>query len=386
MSDSSEKTSRRDPFLDNWRGIFHLVMLVDHLPFLLPGIFTIIASFYEIAGYVTVAEGFVYLSGFVSGIVYTRIKRQRGDVAMWRKAVARASAIYFSYFLATVVLLGTVRLFGSSRIDWGSWNSLLNEPLGTASLQVAALLRQPMFLEILPMYSGLVLLTPFLVGQLEKGRYIIVLLISTAIWAGAQFNARNFLLSLFALNSVVHPGYFNALSWQLLFVAGLICGHKSYVTNGRWLPTGWFFPIVAYSAVCILFFMHHGLLGLSVNRRWTDRATVAPLRLLDFFCIVFLVSKFRTKIEKLIAWRGFAFLSKHSLQVFGFHLFPIYLVTLVLLGRRDTFPVWLQLVAVGLCVSGLFVIAFAASCAKSLQRRFSSPASDSPAKLAADSQ
>src|ERR1017187_7550138 len=54
-------TAKRDPFIDSWRGIFHIILLIDHLPFLLPQTLVIIAGFYEWIGYVTVAEGFVFL-------------------------------------------------------------------------------------------------------------------------------------------------------------------------------------------------------------------------------------------------------------------------------------------------------------------------------------
>src|SRR5437899_3266510 len=65
---------RRDSYLDNLRGGFHIVMLVDHLPIILPGMFTLIAGLYEALGYVSAAEGFVFLSGYVTGLVYTRVK------------------------------------------------------------------------------------------------------------------------------------------------------------------------------------------------------------------------------------------------------------------------------------------------------------------------
>ena len=249
MSEPSSSAPRRDPFLDSWRGIFHVVMMVDHLPFVLPGVFTTIAWFYEAAGYVTVAEGFVFLSGFVSGLVYTRIKREKGNLAMWRKALARASGIYVCYVLAVVGLLAVVRAFGSSRITWAAWEPLFYQPLGSAFVQVTAILQQPTFLEILPMYSGLLLVTPLLIGQLEKSRSIVVLVLSLSIWIAAQFKARNDLLNLVPFHSLIHVGYFNALGWQLLFVSGLVCGHKTCAANGRWLPDGWLLPVAAYSLV-----------------------------------------------------------------------------------------------------------------------------------------
>ena len=385
MPDSAATTSRRDPFLDSWRGIFHIVMLVDHLPFVLPGVFTAIAWLYEVAGYVTVAEGFVFLSGFVSGLVYTRIKQKKGAPAMWRKALARAGGIYVCYVVATVGLVAIVRTFGWSAISWGTWEPLLNEPLGSSFIQVAAFLQQPTFLEILPMYSGLLLITPLLIGQLEKGRAALVLLLSLSIWIAAQYNGRNFLLNLVPFHSHIQLGYFNAMGWQLLFISGLVCGHKTNA-NGRWLPGGWLLPMVAYMVFCLLLFMRHGWLGEPVSHKWTDRSTVGPLRLLDFYSIVFLVCRFRPRIEKLIAWRGFAFLSRNSLQVFAFHLFPVYIAAIVLMRNKHDLSVPWQLLVVGFSIAGLFVIAFLTNWTRNLQHRLGWTRNASPAKLASDPQ
>jgi hypothetical protein len=125
-------------------------MLVDHLPFLFPGVFTIISRFYEAWGYVSVTEAFVFLSGYVTGSVYARVKQEKGGRAVCRKTLLRAFAIYATYLAGVVLLLLMVRLEGVSDVSWGTWNHLLEEPLPSASAQVASLLWQPASLEILP--------------------------------------------------------------------------------------------------------------------------------------------------------------------------------------------------------------------------------------------
>src|SRR6266850_2674865 len=93
---------RRDSYLDNLRGSFHLVMLVDHLPILFPGMLPLFAWVFECAGYVSVAEGFVFLSGYITGLVYTRVAHESGAVVLWRKAILRALVIYAKYIAAIV--------------------------------------------------------------------------------------------------------------------------------------------------------------------------------------------------------------------------------------------------------------------------------------------
>ena len=361
--------SRRDSFLDSLRGVFHVVMLMDHLPFILPGMFAITGSLYEGLGYVTVAEGFVFLSGYVSGLVYTRAWRENGVSATWRKALVRARDIYLCYILAVVLLLALVKVAGSSQMKWGTWGPLLTDSLPISVFRIAFLLRQPTFLEILPMYSALLLVVPILVGLLERGRWVLVCTASLAVWIAAQFDARQLLLRAVHLDTVIIPGYFNAFGWQILFISGLMCGYKTYAAGGQWLPHGWKLPALAYLIVSILFMMRHGVFDWTPPYQLTTRLTLGPLRLLNFFAAVFLLCKIRPLVEKWIAWRGFAFLSKHSLQVFAFHLFPVYLAALVI-GDRISLPWWGQLLFVLFCLAGLFYIAFLAQFFKRLQGRF----------------
>ena len=356
LSASPAGTSNRDPFLDSWRGIFHIVMVVDHLPFLLPGMFTLIAGLYEFLGYVTAAEGFVFLSGFVSGLVYTRVGREKGRRAMWWKALIRARNIYLCYVMAVILLLVLVKCMGPSQISWLAWNHLINEHLLTASAQVISLLVQPTFLEILPMYSLLLLVTPLLINQLENSRYLLVLIFSLLIWVAAQFNIRNVLLSLTGTHEVIHLGYFNCFAWQILFVIGLICGHKTYTANGPWLSRSWKLPLLAYLVALTFFLLRHDFLGINVNTRLVDRSCLGPLRLLDFFCVVFLLCKGRRQIEEYIAWKGFSFLSRNSLQVFAFHLLPIYFAALVV-ENKVPLPILTQLLVIIFCIASLFQIA-----------------------------
>jgi hypothetical protein len=368
VGSQGDRGATRDGFLDSWRGIFHIVMLIDHMPIVFPGTFALLTVAFSPFGYVSVAEGFVFLSGFVSALVYTRIGRERGNRAMLHKILVRARDIYLCYVLAVVALLALAKAVGVGALMWGSWTDLVFLPLPVASAKVAALLNQPTFLEILPMYALFLLVTPLILQQLEQGRYVVVAVVSISIWIAAQYGIRGQLLRLWPHNIETQLGYFNSWAWQILFVSGLICGHKTYTCKTRWLPTDWKLPAVAYVFALILFALRHNLLGMNVNYRLTDRALLGPLRLLNFACITFLICSARGLIEKCIAWRGFALLSRHSLQVFAFHLFPFYIVA-VLVGSRTYLPVWAQLLAIGFCIISLFVIALLAKLFKDARLR-----------------
>src|SRR5690348_354614 len=74
---------QREISLDAWRGL----MLVDMAVYHLGG--PIAASVRQLFGYVSAAEGFVFLSGVMCGLVYTRYSRislREMFERLWRRA------------------------------------------------------------------------------------------------------------------------------------------------------------------------------------------------------------------------------------------------------------------------------------------------------------
>ncbi len=360
---SGARHSNRDRFVDSWRGIFHVVMIVDHLPFMMPGMIPIISGLFEFLGFISVAEGFVFLSGFVSGLVYTRIRREKGDRAVWRKALIRARDIYLVYLLAVLVLTLLLKYGGETSLDWRAWKVLLDVPLPVALIKTGLLLYQPTFIEILPMYCLFILVTPVVLKQLDLGRQFVVMICSVLVWISSQFGIRNALINAIPIGIDVQIGVFNSFSWQILFVGGLLCGYKTLTNRGPWLPTGRLFTLWACVIAAILFCLRHGPVEMSPEEAFVSRSSLGPLRLVNFASIVFLVSRARGLIERLIAWQGFAFLSRHSLQVFAFHLIPIYVAGLVL-GNRTSLSIGAQLFVVASCILSLFLVAFLTLCSK----------------------
>ena len=358
--------SRRDSYIDYWRGLFHIMMLVDHLPFLLPGL-TIIDGLFGFFGYVTVAEGFVFLSGYVTGLVYTRIRDEKGQCAVRCKAVLRAFTIYATYVVAVLFLVILVRLGGTAGVSWDSWSRLFEAPPATTFVQVVCLLWQPSFLEILPMYSLFLLVTPAILPQLDRGRYWLVISVSILVWTANQFGLRDGLLA--AVEIDAHRfGSFNFCAWQILFVCGMICGHKTHRKGEPWLPKNAALAIGAGALALLCFAWSHDVFRLPFSQIWVRRSSIAPVRLANFICLAFLAARFRGPVGKLIKGRELALLSQHSLQVFAFHLIPIYGAA-VLFTERGQLPWWAQLLFICPCVLGLFYIAWLSSLVKSTAAR-----------------
>jgi hypothetical protein len=348
--------TRRDSYLDYWRGSFQVLMLVDHLPFLFPGIFPLITGLFELFGYVSVAEGFVFLSGYVSGLVYSRVRQEAGALPMWRKAFGRAATIYFTYVAAVVLLIVTVKLLGMANVSWGGWRHLFEIPLSSAVIEIAGLLWQPSFLEILPMYSLFMLFTPLIIVRLDRNWCWLIIGASALIWLANQFGMRGKLQDVAGLESA-NFGYFNFFGWQILFVSGIVCGHRTYQVDRPWLPKNMAVSWGACALAVFFFAWHHKVLEIPLSGWWVERSSLGPLRLVNFFCLAFLAARFRNQIGKIIGWKGLSFLSRHSLQVFAFHLIPVYIGALFVAGKTQL-DWWEQLLFIGLCVFGLYYIAW----------------------------
>src|ERR1035437_8020777 len=167
----------RDPRIDTLRGLFLVVMMVDHLP-QHPLLHFTVQSF----GVVSAAEGFVFVSGFVCAWVYGRILVKDGEAALRRRAWHRARDIYLTHLvLYTLVLLGGL---------WGGRQIASRFPdFWTGWWHGALLIFQPPFFGILPMYVVFLLLTPFLLEQMARGRALLIGSASMALWLAAQWGS-----------------------------------------------------------------------------------------------------------------------------------------------------------------------------------------------------
>jgi hypothetical protein len=347
---------KRDPFIDGIRGTLHIFLLLDHLAILLPVLFGFWSAFFEPLGFFSFAEAFVFLSGYVSGLVYTRIYRERGMAALLRKAFVRCGTVYSCYVLSVVILLCFAKCLGQDLNGWRSWDQLLTFPLPAAAGMVATLSCNPIFLEILPMYAMFLLFTPLIVLQLERKHHFAVIACSFLGWLVEQYAIGSGQGGLFYINGSIFTGYFSPLGWQTLFVIGLLCGHKTYDSNGPWLPRH---PVCVFPVCCItigLYMLRHSDAGMSIGQEWAAGSTMGPLRVLNFLSFAFAAASGRKLLQNAVSWRGFEFLSRHSLQVFAFHLMPICLLT-SLISSKTPISIPVQCAAFLFCVAWLFLTA-----------------------------
>jgi hypothetical protein len=301
--------------LDALRGLFLVMMAIDHIP-----------SEVEVVtnhpwGFVSAAEGFVFMAGLMAGLIYTKKLALASWPAVVKGTRQRAAAIYgwhvAVYLIVLMGVVATVRLTG--------------EPPGGAPEQMAArpwlallagptLLYQPGMMDVLPLYCLLFLLLPSLLRLLESGHRRVLMLGSFALWAATNVWHPQSPISF----GIVSTGAFSFGAWQLVFVTGVVFGHAW--ARGETLlsaPRAW---------VIVLLLITGGLLW--ANRRgyfaaglphevhhWlTNKNNLAPLRLLNTVILFYLGYLVLSRFPGILRSHALAALGRHSIAVFSMHV------------------------------------------------------------------
>jgi hypothetical protein len=304
--------------IDALRGFFLIVMTVDHLPH-----HPLLRFSRQCFGFVSSAEGFVFLSGLVSAWVYGRVLLKQGPGTLWHRTLQRSRDIYFTHLLIfTMALLaghfGGRQIAGPFADSWTAW------------WHGALLIYQPPLFGILPMYTVFLAFTALFLIQMDRGRTWLVLGVSATLWLAAQWG----------VGSASHNpqwlqlGFFNILAWQLLFVAGAYFGYRKAAGLPSPVPASRLLFGVTIAVVATLFVLRHQhlLLGIRLIRIHTAldswRAINHPLRLINFaafaYILWYLPRSIDTTLNASSAFRFLRFLGRHSLQVFAWSVLLAY--------------------------------------------------------------
>jgi hypothetical protein len=166
---------QRDMRIDTLRGLLLIVMTIDH--FNSP----IAKVTYQTFGYVSVAEGFFFLSAYVFSIVYAK---QAQNLSMLAIASVKRAYLLYRYHIAlivTVFLLAMV--FPLFQKAWVFMvGEVLIEQTFAAFIQGLIFINQPVFMDILPMYCVFVLISPFILAGFSRGWIAQVFVVSFAFW------------------------------------------------------------------------------------------------------------------------------------------------------------------------------------------------------------
>jgi hypothetical protein len=369
-NDKAERANGRDWEIDSLRGLMLVLMTVTHLP-------TRFASpFGQPFGFVSAAEGFVLLSGFMAGRVYMRRHQRHGETEMRAAFLKRVAKIYVWQIVLLFFLFTIVALIGSIRGEESILNLLSyywEDPF-RAFVNGLFLLYNPPLLDILPMYILFMLTSSTLLVHGLRNGWAPILALSIALWLAAQFDIGGALYEWLAQRNelrvppIHETGSFSIAAWQLLWVLGLWMGATRVATSDddevatpRRFPRWMVIAAVAIAVVCLSWrhavgqapFGSHDYLNLLF-----DKWRLGPLRLINLFSLMVIVIHFSPWIRRHCP--RVTFLEKlgaASLAVFVGHL-VIALLVLALVGKPEPErPLWIDVALLAGSFAVLYLIA-----------------------------
>lgn len=347
---------RRLEILDGMRGYFLVFMMLNHLTF--AGGYLLVKINHGELGFVQDAQGFVFLSGLLVGMVYANRMKKQGYAAGATKVRKRAFELYRYAIgcIATIVALGM--LMKGSQTYWEPWLWELGEPdlffAGSATL----LLYQPTYMDILPQYIVYLLVSPPLIWLCVTGRWRSVVAISAVLWLAVQVGLHYPLADgMHAFMAWLHDGdafraAFNVLAWQIVFMSGLVLGALTATNQIDWKqvmdPQRTVWAWAALAGVLIFMAMRLGftfqIMPKDMAEQFVgldDRVDFSFIYLANFAATGYLVAwtvmagprsenaivrALGNGLCRLFSLSFLRLLGRHSLQVYTFHVILVYLL------------------------------------------------------------
>ena len=156
----------RQPEIDALRGLMLVLMCVTHVP-------TRFAEWLsQPFGFVSAAEGFVFLSAYLVGVVYVGRARKLGQAEMRKSLWRRVGVVYRSH-VAMLAFLFTVIAWIGIRSERQAITNLISFYLQEPSVALwtsLALIYTPPLLDILPMYVLFMALSPLIIPLAMRAR------------------------------------------------------------------------------------------------------------------------------------------------------------------------------------------------------------------------
>jgi hypothetical protein len=350
---------RRDLRIDFLRGYCAFAMVVDHVGG---------ASFlYPLTGgnqfFASAAEGFIFLSGLLVGLIYgPRIVRD-GLAAVQMHVLRRAGTLY-------AVTLGlTFAFVGLSRLADMPWLQDVEPVTPSLVVRLLTLHHTYYLVDVMLLYTVVLAVSPLALLLLHEGLTWVVVAATAGLWALYQVFPAEVQMPW----AIANNDTFNVTAWQFWFFGGMVIGyHRDRIW--RWLrriPTG---PAAAVLALAAAGFVVlrltngaslAGLGGTSTGQQAIalifDKDSARPGRVLAFavfFPLFYLALTYCWRpLERALGWLLIPF-GQNALYVYVMHLFAVYLSALVLpyVPGFDRFVAWQNTPVQIVAVLGIWVL------------------------------
>jgi hypothetical protein len=329
----------RRPELDALRGLFLVWMTLTHLP-------TRFSDFVnQPIGFVSSAEGFVFLSALLVGRIYIR-ELMQDEAGVHLKLWKRSLKIY-AYHLLMLTFAFTIAATFAVHTHRAALTNVFNFYLAHPFVAIVGsilLLYCPPLLDILPMYVTFLFFSPLILSISARNGWRRILAASGLVWLLAQFGLRDLVHDMVVRVShlpipLQETGAFNLFAWQAVWIAGLWLGAKSAMGSMplRKIPA---WAVAVSCAVCLFFIgIRHGWLGPHLTQQalglQLDKWQIGPLRVLNLITFTIVAYWLRKYVVRAVSREPFLTLGKASLQVFCAHIFFVFVGLALLYGEVE---------------------------------------------------
>lgn len=326
------KGGGRDTRFDLLRGFCLFVMAIDHIGVFGPDswlyVFTAKGEFF-----VSAAEGFVFISGLVMGMVYCKLIAKEGLGKATSKILNRVVKLYWltvglTLFFTALAAYTPLKLWAER--DWITIKDPIELIVGSLTLHFAF-----HGSSIMVMYVLFMALAPLIFYALTLGKAWMVLAVSWLIWLGNLYYPDQF--------SIPFASNFPFAAWQTLFVSGILIGYYRKQIIEFFQPKARTLFNVSVSVMALGFLalfildrtgwaQHSFINSLDYRPLFADMSDKGKLPLprmagvfLYFYTFYLLVSWFWKPVQKVVGWFLIP-LGEAGLYVFSMHLVLIVLV------------------------------------------------------------
>lgn len=332
----------RDLRLDLLRGYFVIAMIIDHVRGDSP--------LYAFTGgnrfFTSAAEGFILISGLVTGLVYSRAIQREGMGPGLLKVIARAAILYLVTVGMTLLLLPISEIL---YLPWAQGVDL-SDPLGLV-ISILTLHRTYYLIDVMMLYTILFLFAPMAFVLLDQRSARPVLAASVLLWGLWQVYPQYASLPW----SIEGNYLFNFSAWQILFFGGMLLGykHKSMpVFNHRQTRIALAATGVAFALLIVSYLFVEAPAGLVIFpsgitmssplyhdvRLWLQNYVFAkvdlrPGRLLasaiTFSFLFFFVTVYWKKVQRFAGWLLMP-LGQHALYAYSAHIVVVTIIAIAM--------------------------------------------------------
>ncbi len=352
--------------LDILRGFLLLWMTLTHLPTWASNLSN------QTFGFVSGAEGFIFLAAFMVGQIQYRAEKKRGELGALRDIGKRTLRVYL-YHCGLLAVAFTLVAFLGVEFHREALRNLLSYYLQSPRQAIiAAVLLQyrPSLLDILPMYVVFMALTPVARKVASRWSWEPVIYISFLIWAGAQFGLRAWVYRHVNLLGFKVPenstGAFDLFGWQLLWMVGLALGTiyaeslvsekaKDELRIRPWLLS------LSYVVASILLILRYcptdHWIDPNVYGWLIDKWHLAAVRIINFSALAILLVKYGSRIAAIPIFPPLARLGRASIEVFSVHVLCCLGADALSHQADPNLPWWQQMLVLAITLTALFATA-----------------------------